>query len=238
MSEHEVEIKHVISNLTAEMREKILNGVYDYDVITQGYLRPAGKSGKANKIRARELWNPKEGVRHKLTNKKSKGGIVRLEEEIPKTDEESFRYLWGLADARVRKVRFYIPYPDKANPVHKIELDVYLDNLQGLIVAEVEFPVKPVSESPEDVEKAIAEAKAAAHAFQKEAPHWFDTDVSTDKQYKNAHLATHGLDEKLLRRTRLHVLGIAEILQHRENEAQGIFDKEPMRYEYLQSRLS
>ena len=63
------------------------------------------------------------------------------------------------------KKRYLIPY-DK----YTIELDVFENEYQGLIIAEVEF-------------KSMEEADAFA------PPEWFGEDVSKDKNYTNAHLA-------------------------------------------------
>jgi CYTH domain-containing protein len=52
-------------------------------------------------------------------------------------------------------------------------LDVYGGELEGLIVAEVEFP-------------------HVAAAFDYDQPAWFGTEVTTDDRYKNRRLATDG----------------------------------------------
>ena len=56
---------------------------------------------------------------------------------------------------------------------HKIELDVYAGELEGLLVAEVEFP-----------------DQASAEQF--EPPDWFGDEVTGDRQYLNQTLATQG----------------------------------------------
>jgi adenylate cyclase len=57
-----------------------------------------------------------------------------------------------------------------------VELDIFEGELEGLRVAEVEFP-------DED----------AAHAF--EPPDWFGPEVTDDHRYANESLATHGLPD-------------------------------------------
>jgi|SRR5437588_7182286 len=101
---------------------------------------------------------------------KSGGGRARVEEEL-EIDERRFGALWALTEGRrLQKVRYLMPVPD--GPV--IELDVYREELDGLMVAEIEF------ESPE-----------AAAAF--EPPAWFGREVSDDPAYKNNRLAMDGV---------------------------------------------
>lgn len=101
---------------------------------------------------------------------KSSGDQVRVEEEI-EIDARRFSALWPLTKGRrIEKRRSRIPTADGLT----IELDVYHDQLSGLLVAEVEFG------SPE-----------AAAAFV--PPDWFGRDVTDDPRYKNKRLATAGL---------------------------------------------
>jgi CYTH domain-containing protein len=58
---------------------------------------------------------------------------------------------------------------------HTIEIDVFGEELVGLLVAEVEF-----------------ESDEALAAFT--APGWFGREVSDDPRYTNASMAVHGLD--------------------------------------------
>ena len=104
---------------------------------------------------------------------KSGGPGVRLEEEI-EIDERRFRSLWPLTQGRrIRKRRYLI---SSANDV-RIELDVYRDDLSGLVTAEVEF-----------------ESEDAAAAFT--APPWLGRDVTDEPAYKNQRLAVDGLPER------------------------------------------
>jgi CYTH domain-containing protein len=101
---------------------------------------------------------------------KSSGGLARVEEELP-IDDATFERLWPLTEGRrIEKVRHVIR---TSEPHVVIELDVYHGDLDGLVVAEVEF-------SGED----------DAHAFT--PPPWFGADVTDDARYKNQRLAVDG----------------------------------------------
>ncbi len=93
-------------------------------------------------------------------------GEVRTEVELG-LDEAQFDELWPLtAGARVHKERWVVPLGEL-----QVELDIFEGELEGLRVAEVEFP-------DED----------AAHAF--EPPDWFGAEVTDDHRYANESLAT------------------------------------------------
>jgi CYTH domain-containing protein len=101
---------------------------------------------------------------------KAGSGSTRAELEWP-IAPQTFGTLWEhTGDRRVSKTRHRI-----AHGGHTIELDVFHDALDGLVVAEVEFA--------SDEEMA---------AF--EPPDWFGEDVTDDGRYTNAWLAEHGLD--------------------------------------------
>ncbi|MHB8690383.1 MAG: CYTH domain-containing protein [Solirubrobacteraceae bacterium] len=100
---------------------------------------------------------------------KSGGGLSRHEAEIELSDQQ-FETLWPATESRrVVKTRYRLEGGDDLT----IELDVYTGSLEGLLVAEVEFP---------------NEAAAAAFA----PPPWFATEVTEDDAYKNRRLATDG----------------------------------------------
>jgi adenylate cyclase len=101
---------------------------------------------------------------------KSSGGLTRVEQEFP-IDDATFEQLWPLTDGRrIEKVRHVIRTSD---PRVVIELDVYRGDLEGLVVAEVEF-----------------HGEDEAHAFS--PPPWFGDDVTDDGRYKNQRLAVDG----------------------------------------------
>jgi CYTH domain-containing protein len=100
---------------------------------------------------------------------KSGGGRARVEEEI-EIDGERFERLWPLTEGRrIEKARYEIPVGDDL----VLELDVYAGDLDGLVIAEVEF-----------------DSEEAAEAFA--APDWLGQDVTEDLRYKNQRLARDG----------------------------------------------
>jgi adenylate cyclase len=131
----------------------------DPDEIEQGYLA----IGSEGEVRVR-----RKGDRLLLTAKRG-SGLSRQEAEV-EIDRASFGELWSLTDGRrLTKRRHVLRYGE-----YKIELDVYGGELEGLIVAEIEF----VSE--ED-----------AKAF--DPPAWLGEEVTGDHRYLNETLATAGL---------------------------------------------
>jgi adenylate cyclase len=129
--------------------------------IEQGYLALADDGGAQVRLRriADEL----------LLTVKSGAGRARAEEEIG-LDRERFESLWPLTDGRrITKTRYRISHGELV-----IELDVYAGELDGLLVAEVEFL-----------------DEASADAF--EPPDWFGEEVTGNRAYLNETLATQGL---------------------------------------------
>ena len=128
------------------------------DEIEQGYLA----IGSDGEVRVR-----RKGDRLLLTAKRG-SGLSRQEAEI-ELDQPSFDELWALTEGRrLQKRRHVIPLGQL-----KIEMDVYAGDLEGLVVAEVEFP-----------------SEEEAKAF--EPPHWLGEEVTGDHRYLNETLATAG----------------------------------------------
>jgi adenylate cyclase len=130
--------------------------------LEQGYLAVSdGRGGAEVRLRRKQD--------ERLLTVKAGSGRTRNEEEIA-LDTDRFESLWPLTEGRrVAKTRHVIPHGER-----EIELDVYGGELDGLIVAEVEFP-----------------DEATADAF--EAPAWFGEEVTGNQKYLNASLATEGL---------------------------------------------
>lgn len=100
---------------------------------------------------------------------KSGTGLVRLEEEL-ELDERRFTALWPLTEGRrLEKSRRALHLADDV----LVELDEYHGDLDGLWVAEVEFPTTEAS---------------AAFA----APAWMGREVTGDERYANRALAMRG----------------------------------------------
>jgi len=130
----------------------------DVDEIEQGYLA----IGSDGEVRVR-----RKGDRLLLTAKRG-SGLSRQEAEV-ELDPKSFDELWLLTEGRrLRKRRHVIPHGDL-----KIEMDVYGGDLQGLVVAEIEF-------------RSEEEAKAF------DPPAWLGEEVTGDHRYLNETLATAG----------------------------------------------
>jgi CYTH domain-containing protein len=128
------------------------------DEIEQGYLA----IGAEGEVRLR-----RKGEKLVLTAKRG-SGISRDEAEI-ELDRESFERLWPLTESRrLHKRRHVIPHGKLT-----IELDVYEGDLEGLLVAEVEF-------GSED------------EAGRFEPPEWIGDEVTGDERYLNETLATRG----------------------------------------------
>ncbi len=96
---------------------------------------------------------------------KGKGLLEREEYNLPLT-EEAYRLLKGKIEGRIIvKRRYLLPYGE-----HRIEWDVFKEDLTGLMYAEVEF-----SSTPE------------AEEFK--APEWFSRELTEEAGHSNADLA-------------------------------------------------
>ena len=97
--------------------------------------------------------------------------MVREEYNIPLT-REAYEHLRPKIDGLlIAKTRYLIPLDNKLTA----ELDVFEEDLNGLVIVEVEFNT---------VEE--------ANAFH--APDWFGEDVTNSGKYHNSYLSQHGLN--------------------------------------------
>jgi adenylate cyclase len=127
--------------------------------IDQGYLAIGPEE---EEVRLR-----RKGGKLFLTAKRG-SGLTRDEAEA-ELDRDDFEQLWPLTEGkRLHKRRYVIPAGDRT-----IELDVYSGDLEGLVVAEVEFP-----------------SEKAAGSF--DPPDWLGREVTGDPAYLNETLATRG----------------------------------------------
>ncbi|MDX1641629.1 MAG: CYTH domain-containing protein [Balneolaceae bacterium] len=106
-----------------------------------------------------------------LLTVKSSGDIARDEYEIELTDDQAEKFLPLMESNRIHKRRYLIPYDDLT-----IETDEYLGDLEGLIIAEVEF-----------------ENKDNAHNFN--PPSWFGLEVTDRDEFKNKNLVVKDYSE-------------------------------------------
>jgi|tagenome__1003787_1003787.scaffolds.fasta_scaffold20896034_3 adenylate cyclase len=135
-------------------------GSYQSDHVEQGYLAIAD-DGVEVRLRRR--------ADRTLLTVKSGPGHVRVEEEMP-IEERRFETLWPLTEGRrVIKTRYLVP----VEPDLTAELDVYADDLDGLVTAEIEFP---------------SERASADFA----PPAWLGTEITGDERYANQTLALRG----------------------------------------------
>jgi adenylate cyclase len=127
--------------------------------IVQGYLPVTGDEVE---VRVR-----RKGDATVLTVKRG-SGLDRGEEEVA-ISAETFDALWPLtADRRIEKRRHEIDHEGAT-----IELDRFAGDLDGLLVAEVEF-----------------DSTDASERF--EPPPWFGREVTGDARYSNRSLAERG----------------------------------------------
>ncbi|TMA93288.1 MAG: CYTH domain-containing protein [Deltaproteobacteria bacterium] len=132
---------------------------YPSENIVQGYL--------AIDVTGAEVRLRKIGDRYFETFKGS-GRLQRRELEIA-LSQDQFNTLWPATEGRrIEKIRYQI---DDAG--QKIELNVFRGNLEGLVLAEVEFPSREKSE-------------------EFEPPDWFGDEVTEDLRFKNQNLAKKG----------------------------------------------
>jgi CYTH domain-containing protein len=147
----EIERKFLVQKLPADLTS------YPNNEISQGYLVSLD-DGLQVRLR-------KSGERYFLTFKRGTGN-VREEREVELTVTQ-FDALWpGTEGKRLVKTRYEIPFGDRV-----VEIDVYHDRHEGLVVAEVEF-----------------DEEEAAKNFQ--PPDWLGNDVTGDPRYSNQLLAS------------------------------------------------
>lgn len=135
---------------------------YPHSELEQGYLVSGGAT-----VRIR-----RDGERFLLTIKKKPAGDVakskkyianlEFEEEIPKDLYD--RLMKYVDEGTVQKTRYRIPFGK-----YTVELDIFHGKLEGLAMAEIEFPT---------VEEASLQ----------DLPDWFGREVTDDLRFRNSHL--------------------------------------------------
>ncbi len=128
-------------------------------------------------------------------------GQVRDEFETD-LSKQQFDALWPATEGkRLEKSRFELPHDGRI-----IELDVYHGNLEGLVVAEVEF------DSEEASKKFVV-------------PDWFGREVTFNSDYKNKNLALHGIPAGY-QKTRFEYdldVGLAKLIHKIESKLKSKF---------------
>lgn len=150
----EIESKFLVHTLPTDLAQ------YNYKKIEQGYISTTPV------IRIRKLNG------QPILTVKGKGLEIREEFEMPIEQEDYDKLLNKLEYPLIKKVRYYIPYNG-----YTIELDVFHEHLDGLILAEVEF-------------KSVEEQQSF------KPPTWFGNNVSKEAKYQNNRLCRlNSLDE-------------------------------------------
>lgn len=148
----EIERKYLVKEIPTDLDQ------YEIKKIAQGYLctEPVVRIRRSNND-------------YYMTYK-GDGLMVREEYNLPLT-EEAYTHLRPKIDGLlIAKTRYLIPLDDKLTA----ELDIFEEDLKGLVIVEVEF---------DSVEE--------ANAFS--APDWFGEDVTNSGKYHNSYLSQHGL---------------------------------------------
>ena len=150
-STREIERKFLVRKLPTDLT------AYSSAEIAQGYLVSLD-NGLQVRLR-------KSGERYSLTYKRGTGN-VREEREVELTAEQ-FNALWPATEGkRLLKTRYEIPLGERT-----VEIDIYHDRHEGLVVAEVEF-----------------DDEETAKNFQ--PPDWLGDDVTGHPRYSNQLLAS------------------------------------------------
>lgn len=150
-STHEIERKFLVRKLPDDLTS------YPKNKILQGYLVSLDDG---THVRLR-----KSSERYTLTFKRGTGN-VREEREVELTAKQ-FDALWPATEGkRLVKTRYEIPLGERT-----VEIDLYHDRHEGLVVAEVEF-----------------DDEEGAKNFQ--PPDWLGNDVTGDPRYSNQLLAS------------------------------------------------
>ncbi len=153
----EIERKFVLSELPLQLLDSV-----EPLHIEQGYIRTRGDV--ESRVRAID-------ESEYVFTVKSGEGLDRGEKNTTITAAE-FEALWPFTEnARIRKSRYPIPHRDGLT----VELDVFTDELDGLIEAEVEFA-------------SLADAETY------DADPWLGLEVTGNKLYGNKSLALRGID--------------------------------------------
>ncbi len=151
----EIERKYAINHLPND-----LSG-YKFKKIEQGYLcnKPTIRIRKSNEDYILTY-------KSKLIRTEENSAIVNEEVELPLT-KSAYEHLLSKIDTNlVKKTRYLIPLDNQLTA----ELDVFEDQLQGLVFVEVEFPDEKTS-------------------YEFVAPEWFGKDLSGDRRFSNYYLS-------------------------------------------------
>lgn len=154
----EIERKYLVKHVPEHLEQ------YPCKVIEQGYLcrKPTVRVRKSND---KFILTYKSDFG--IENDDNRTAKVLNEVEVP-LNEEGYLHLRKKADNQIiAKRRYLVPIEGG----YTAELDIFEEQLKGLMLVEVEFP-----------------DEESANQFQ--APEWFGEDVSLDSKYTNGYLST------------------------------------------------
>ncbi len=189
--EVEIERKFTVKSLPDDLDS------YPYHVIEQGYLNvwPAIRVRREDDHFYMTYKGDLSWIANDINAEKSAGSqekpIGKAEYNLP-MDEASYNHLVAKADGNViRKKRYLLPLNEDAFGEEallqnedlkkalvdgdiKIELDIFGAPFEGRIIAEIEFP-----------------SEEAARIYK--PADWFESDVTGNPKYSNAHMSTETL---------------------------------------------
>lgn len=153
---YEIERKYLVKN------DQFISLATKSYPISQGYIC----SGASNSIRVRKKNNETFIT---IKGESSTNGLTRVEWEKP-LEYEDFEILWQLCIyGKISKTRYEVPYEN-----HIIEIDVFHEENQGLVMAEIELKT-------EDDEVSL--------------PVWIGKEVTGDPRYYNSQLALNPFNQ-------------------------------------------
>lgn len=121
----ELELAWLVKSLPKDLDK------YESTEIQQAYIESANPKIKDIRIRKKDgvfTYTVKSFIKNPQETGYNK-------EETKKLSKKEFLVLWKKSNKKVRKIRYFYPIADKLTA----EIDVYKDNLEGLVVVEVEF---------------------------------------------------------------------------------------------------
>jgi CYTH domain-containing protein len=161
----EIERKYAIDKFPSDLTQ------YQYKKIEQGYLchKPIVRIRKSNENYIL-TYKSKIGLEENVHT----SAIVNQEVELPLT-KEAYQTLRSKTEGNIiYKTRYLVPLNDGL----MAEIDIFEQQLQGLVIVEVEF----------------ADEKSADKFIK---PDWFGKELSADKRYSNYYLSTISSYEEL-----------------------------------------
>ena len=196
-AKQETEVRFVINTIPGEILNGICEGAYPCELVFQSYFKIVNEDGTTDKTRLRKITSTDGTTRYFFTQKKGEG-VTRMESEVEVPRSKKILELEEKSRHRsLEKIRIHIPLGNWYDSERVIELDVFLGELRGLVIAEVEFKG----------EKSDLQAKD----FGENHPEWFGTNVTGVDPLGNAKLAKFGIPEDARELEGWHRVDISKI---------------------------